>query len=53
LAADPGLRARLGAAARDELLRRNYTWSGNATRIIELAARAEPGFARAPSRLPV
>ncbi len=33
LLADPGLRARLGAAARAELEARDYTWLGNARRI--------------------
>jgi glycosyltransferase involved in cell wall biosynthesis len=34
---DAALRRRLGAAARAELERRNYTWAGNATRIIAFA----------------
>ncbi len=33
LLADPALRARLGAAARAELIARDYTWRGNAARI--------------------
>ena len=37
LLADPGLRARLGAAARAELERRDYTWRGNAARIVAWA----------------
>jgi glycosyltransferase involved in cell wall biosynthesis len=38
LTADPALRARLGAAAREEITRRDYTWRGNAERIIRWAA---------------
>jgi glycosyltransferase involved in cell wall biosynthesis len=37
LAADPALRARLGAAARAEVLRRDLTWDGNARRVAALA----------------
>ncbi|TPG61405.1 glycosyltransferase family 1 protein [Roseomonas nepalensis] len=37
LAADPALRARLGAAARAEVLRRDLTWTGNARRVAALA----------------
>jgi glycosyltransferase involved in cell wall biosynthesis len=37
LASDAELRARLGAAAREEVLRRNLTWSGNARRVAALA----------------
>jgi glycosyltransferase involved in cell wall biosynthesis len=37
LATDPALRARLGAAARAELLRRDLTWAGNARRVVALA----------------
>lgn len=37
LAGDPALRARLGAAARADLERRDYTWAGNARRVAELA----------------
>jgi glycosyltransferase involved in cell wall biosynthesis len=37
LIADTALRARLGAAARAELLLRNYTWPGNAQRVASLA----------------
>ncbi|WP_240791230.1 glycosyltransferase family 4 protein [Roseomonas sp. AR75] len=40
LATDPALRARLGAAAREEVLRRDLTWDGNARRVAALA-RAE------------
>ncbi len=36
LIAEPGLRARLGAAARGELEARNYTWAGNAGRVAAL-----------------
>lgn len=50
LAADPGLRARLGTAARAEVLRRDLTWGGNARRVAALAEdaqrrRAAPGAA--------
>ena len=38
LAADPALRAQLGAAARAEIEARDYTWAGNARRIVEWAA---------------
>ena len=38
LIAHGALRARLGAAARETLLQRNYTWSGNAERVVSLAA---------------
>lgn len=34
LAADPALRARLGAAARAEIIRRDLTWAGNARRVV-------------------
>jgi glycosyltransferase involved in cell wall biosynthesis len=37
LAGDAGMRARLGAAARAEIRRRDYTWSGNAGRIVAWA----------------
>ncbi|MBI0537866.1 glycosyltransferase family 1 protein [Roseomonas sp. KE2513] len=37
LAADPALRARLGTAARAEVLRRDLTWTGNARRVVALA----------------
>lgn len=36
LVADPAMRSRLGAAARMEIERRDYTWRGNATRVIKL-----------------
>jgi glycosyltransferase involved in cell wall biosynthesis len=50
LIADAALRARLGAAARLELQRRNFTWAANASRIIELArpAQISGGSATAP-----
>jgi glycosyltransferase involved in cell wall biosynthesis len=38
LAGDAPLRARLGAAARAEVLRRDLTWAGNARRVAALAA---------------
>jgi len=37
LAGDDSLRRRLGASARAELEEREYTWSGNAARIVSLA----------------
>ncbi len=49
LAGDAALRARLGTAARDALLRRDLTWDGNARRVIALAeaeiARRRPAAA--------
>lgn len=36
LVGDPTLRTRLGAAARAEIGRRDYTWRGNATRVAKL-----------------
>jgi glycosyltransferase involved in cell wall biosynthesis len=41
LLADPALRARLGAAARAELEARDFTWRGNAGRIVGWAAGAK------------
>jgi glycosyltransferase involved in cell wall biosynthesis len=38
LAADPALRARLGAAARAEVLARDLTWAGNARRVVAMFA---------------
>jgi glycosyltransferase involved in cell wall biosynthesis len=37
LAGDAALRARLGAAARAEVIRRDLTWAGNARRAVALA----------------
>jgi glycosyltransferase involved in cell wall biosynthesis len=37
LAQDAGLRARLGAAARAEVFRRDLTWDGNARRVVAIA----------------
>ena len=37
LAGDAALRQRLGAAARAEIARRDYTWRGNAGRIVAWA----------------
>lgn len=37
LAGDPALRARLGAAARTEAIRRDFTWAGNARRVGAMA----------------
>jgi glycosyltransferase involved in cell wall biosynthesis len=36
LAADQGLRSRLGRAVREEIERRDYTWLGNARRVVAL-----------------
>jgi glycosyltransferase involved in cell wall biosynthesis len=48
LIGDSGLRNRLGEAARATIARRNYTWDGNAARVIALAhTRAHPA---APAR---
>jgi glycosyltransferase involved in cell wall biosynthesis len=54
LLADPGLRHTLGAAARREIQRRDFTWIGNARRISEwmradLARHGVGGLARATS----
>jgi len=38
LALDAPLRARLGAAARADILRRDYTWRGNAERVVRWAS---------------
>lgn len=40
LARDSALRASLGAAAREEVLRRDFTWAGNARRVVALAEGA-------------
>ncbi|GEP58906.1 glycosyltransferase family 4 protein [Reyranella soli] len=40
LARDAALRVRLGAAARKEVVRRDFTWAGNARRVVALAERA-------------
>ena len=40
LIGDADLRRRLGAAARAELVRQNYTWAGNAQRVAACAQRA-------------
>jgi len=42
LAADPALRARLGAAARAEVIARDLTWAGNARRVAALAGQGPP-----------
>ncbi len=49
LAEEPGLRERIGRAARQEILRRDLTWAGNARRVVALAeaAMARPGTAAA------
>ena len=44
LAGDPALRRRLGEAARAEIARRDYTWRGNAARVVAWA-RGEAGAA--------
>jgi len=53
LAADPDLRRRLGAAARSEIARRDYTWERNAERVVamarsDLANGPEAAAARSP-----
>jgi glycosyltransferase involved in cell wall biosynthesis len=50
LARDPGLRGRLGAAARMELETREFTWLGNARRIVDWAAQ-DAGAAQASAAL--
>ncbi|WP_439596816.1 glycosyltransferase [Falsiroseomonas sp.] len=51
LAQDAGLRARLGAAARAEVVARDLTWAGNARRVVAIAeaecAALRPDGARA------
>ena len=47
LLGDAALRRKLGAAARAELIRRDFTWSGNAARIVAWAQAA-----RGPERHP-
>lgn len=54
LVADPGLRRRLGEAARAEIARRDYTWASNAERIVamaraDLAEGSEAGATRTPA----
>ena len=39
LVEDPDLRRRIGAAARAELIERDYSWAGNARRVEDIAAR--------------
>jgi glycosyltransferase involved in cell wall biosynthesis len=39
LVGDAGLRARLGAAARETLKKRDYTWAGNARRVEAIAEK--------------
>ena len=50
LLADPALRTRLGAAARAELQARDYTWRGNAARIVAWAQEARPGRRPGPAK---
>lgn len=50
LARDAALRARLGAAARAEVLRRDFTWAGNARRVVALAEDALGGKMPSPRR---
>jgi glycosyltransferase involved in cell wall biosynthesis len=40
LATDHALRKQLGHAARDEILKRDLTWSGNAKTVLTLASAA-------------
>jgi glycosyltransferase involved in cell wall biosynthesis len=42
MAADAGLRRRLGEAARAEIARRDYTWRGNAARVVAWASEDAP-----------
>ncbi len=42
LARDPELRSRLGNAAREEIVARDYTWAGNARRVLAVAKAAAP-----------
>ena len=49
LARDAALRARLGAAAREEVLRRDFTWAGNARRVVALAEGALDGRKDGPT----
>jgi len=37
LVRDPALRVRLGAAAHEEIVVRDYTWHGNAKRMLRVA----------------
>jgi glycosyltransferase involved in cell wall biosynthesis len=46
LAGDPGLRARLGAAARAEAIQRDFTWAGNGRRVVEMAQAMQRGDTR-------
>lgn len=48
LARDASLRARLGAAARKEVLRRDFTWAGNARRVVAVAQGALDGRRSGP-----
>jgi glycosyltransferase involved in cell wall biosynthesis len=48
LARDAALRTRLGAAAREEVLRRDFTWAGNARRVVALAEGALDGRRTGP-----
>ena len=50
LLGDAALRHRLGAAARAELIRRDFTWPGNAARIIAWAQAVQAG--RRPGKYP-
>ncbi len=46
LIADPGLRDRLGGAARATIQRRNLTWNGNAAQIVGAFERPGPATQR-------
>ena len=52
LAGDAGLRARLGAEARADIIRRDYTWAGNARRVLAEAASDKRATARRPATAP-
>lgn len=43
LVSDADLRARLGAAARETLVRRDFTWAGNARRVERIAQQLKEG----------
>jgi hypothetical protein len=48
LAGDAALRHRIGAAARAEIVRRDFTWAGNARRVVGWARQSARRVAPAP-----